>query len=68
MYFAYRWCLINIPAVVVIPPFFKDPDRDRSAMLCGNVSQSVFWGHVLPDVTHFVKKVSGAIQVLEVLG
>lgn len=28
----------------------------------------MFWGHVLSDISYFVKKVSGAIQVWEVLG
>lgn len=46
----------------------EDPGRDRSAGFCGKGSQPVFWGHVLSDISYFVKKVSGAIQVWEMLG
>ena len=28
----------------------------------------MFWGYVLSDINYFVKKVSGAIQVWEMLG
>lgn len=60
---AYHGCSINIPAAVIIPFGSEDPDRDRSAMFCGNVSQTVFQAHLLPDVNYFVKQVSGAIRV-----
>ena len=65
---AYSRCLVNISITVVFSFCLEDPGRDRSARFCGNGSLPVFWGHVLPDISYFVKKVSGAIQVWEVLG
>lgn len=47
---AYSRCSINVPAGIVIPFPSEDPDGDRSVMFCGNVSQTLLWGHVLSDV------------------